>query len=291
MPTMLLLGYGYAARHFAPRLLAQGWTVRATARDRASLDDARAMGADAVAYDAGAGLAPHAVAGVDHVLSSIAPTEGGDPAIADLRAALRDIGARLGWIGYLSATSVYGDRGGQMVDETSAPRPSDGRGRQRVIAEQQWLELGRELGAATQVFRLAGIYGPGRSALDNARAGQKFRIDKPGHLFSRIHVDDIAAILLASIARPRPGAIYNLADDEPATSAEVSAHAHKLLGLAVPPAISFDQAAAGMSAMSRSFYGDNKRIANALIKKELAVTLRYPHYRAGLEAILAQERR
>ena len=283
---MLLLGYGFAARAFAPRLLAQGWAVRATARDPAVLEAARAEGIAAFAYEAGAGLPPGSLAGVDHLLSSIAPGAAGDPAIGDVGASLGADGARLAWIGYLSATSVYGDAKGGWVDETSEPKPSDARGRQRLLGERQWLALGKERGAAVQIFRLAGIYGPGRNALDQARAGQKQRIDKPGHLFSRIHVEDIAAVLLASIARPRAGAIYNLADDEPATSADVSAHAHKLLGLTVPPAIPYAQAEAKLSPMARSFYADNKRIANRLIKTELGVSLRYPNYRAGLEAIL-----
>lgn len=283
---MLLLGYGFVVQAFAPKLLAQGWAVRATARDPGALAAARAQGIEAFAYAAGAGLPQGALAGVDHLLSSIAPGTAGDPTIADLRASLAGDGARLAWIGYLSATSVYGDAKGGWVDETSEPNPSDARGRQRLLAERQWLALGGETGAAVQIFRLAGIYGPGRNALVQARAGQTQRIDKPGHLFSRIHVDDIAAVLLASIARPRAGAIYNVADDEPAASADVSAHAHRLLGLPVPPAIPYAEAEAKLSPMARSFYADNKRVANALIKSELGVSLRYPNYRAGLEAIL-----
>ena len=283
---MLLLGYGYVARHVAPRLLTRGWTVRATMRVPA----APAQGVALFAYNAGGGLTANMLAGVDHLLVSIPPDAQGDAAAADLRAALSAGPHTLGWIGYLSATSVYGDRDGAWVDETAEPRPSDGRGRRRLAAENQWQAVGRDLAIATHIFRLASIYGPGRNALQTVRAGLARRIDKPGHYFSRIHVEDIAATILASTAHPRAGAIYNLADDAPASSADVIAHACALLGQAAPAAIGYDQAVTSMSEMARSFYADNKRIANGLIKQELGVRLAYPDYRSGLAALLTQEK-
>jgi nucleoside-diphosphate-sugar epimerase len=191
----------------------------------------------------------------------------------------------LAWVGYLSTTGVYGDRDGGWVDETSELRPSGARGRRRVAAETAWLDLWRDRGVPVHIFRLAGIYGPGRSPFDALRAGTAKRIVKPGQVFSRIHVDDLASVLLSSIARPRPGAVYNVCDDEPASPADVVAHAAQLLGAPPPPLVSFDEAA--LSPMARSFYADNKRVSNALIKTELGVRLRYPDYRAGLAAILA----
>jgi nucleoside-diphosphate-sugar epimerase len=194
----------------------------------------------------------------------------------------------LAWVGYLSTTGVYGDRGGGWVDEASALRPSGERGRRRVAAEAGWLDLWQRHGVPVQVFRLAAIYGPGRSAIDQLRAGTARRIDKPGQVFSRIHVDDLAAVLAASMARPRPAGVYNVCDDEPAPPEAVTAYAAGLLGIAPPPLAPF--AEAELSPMARSFFDDNKRVSNRLIKTELGVTLAYPDYRAGLAAILAAAR-
>jgi nucleoside-diphosphate-sugar epimerase len=182
---------------------------------------------------------------------------------------------------------VYGDRGGGWVDEATPPCPSGPRGRRRVAAERGWLELWRRCGVPVHVFRLAGIYGPGRSPFAALRAGMARPIDRPGHVFSRIHVEDLAGVLAASIAAPRPGAIYNVCDDEPAEPAAVIAHAAGLLGVAAPPPVPLEEA--GLSPMARSFWADNRRVSNALIKTELGIRLRYPDYRAGLAAILAQE--
>ena len=155
-------------------------------------------------------------------------------------------------------------------------------------AEAGWLDLWRGFGLPVHVFRLAGIYGPGRSAFDALREGRAQRIDTPGQVFSRIHVDDIAAVLEASIRRPRPGAIYNLCDDDPAPPADVIAFAAGLMGVAPPPLVPFEEAK--LSDMARSFYADNKRVRNDLVKSELGVTLAYPDYRSGLRAILKRER-
>jgi len=170
------------------------------------------------------------------------------------------------------------------VDESSELRPTGERGRRRVAAETAWLDLWRRHGLPVHVFRLAGIYGPGRSAFDSLRQGRAQRVDKPGQVFSRIHVDDIAAVLAASMAKPNPGAIYNVCDDDPAPPAEVIAHAADLLGIEPPPLVPF--AEAKLSDMARSFYADNKRVRNDRIKGELGVELAYPDYRRGLADIL-----
>ena len=222
--------------------------------------------------------------GATHILSSVPPDDTGD-GVLDHHAS--HIGALGGvtWIGYLSTTGVYGDTGGGRVDETAALAPTSERSQRRAAAEAAWLGLR----PPAHVFRLAGIYGPGRSALDQVRAGTARRIDKPGHMFSRIHVDDIAGVLRASMERPHPGRIYNLADDVPAEPAAVTAHACEILGVAPPPLVPFEDAAKDMSPIARSFWRDDRRIDNRRIKGELGVTLAYPDYRAGLAAILAAE--
>ncbi|MFN4090371.1 MAG: NAD-dependent epimerase/dehydratase family protein [Alphaproteobacteria bacterium] len=229
-----------------------------------------------------------ALAGTTHVLLSVPPDAEGDPAL-DLHGGdlVRCAGGSLAWIGYLSTTGVYGDRGGGWVDETVPVRPGSERARRRAAAEASWLAFGRDRGVPVQIFRLPGIYGPGRSQIEAVRAGRAHRIDKPGQVFSRIHVDDIVAVLRASMARPRAGAVYNVADDLPAPSHDVTAFACDLLGVEPPPLVPY--AAADLSPMARSFYAESRRVANRLIKAELGVTLRYPDYRAGLRAILAGE--
>jgi nucleoside-diphosphate-sugar epimerase len=193
--------------------------------------------------------------------------------------------ADLTWVGYLSTTGVYGDRGGAWVDEADAVAPTMARTRRRVAAEGHWLASGLPV----HIFRLAGIYGPGagRNALDAVRGGRARRIVKTGQVFGRVHVDDIVQVLRASIARPNPGAIYNVADDEPAPPQDVIAFACQLLGVAPPPEMPFE--AAELSPMARSFYADNRRVCNARIKRELGIKLRYPTYRDGLRVILEQE--
>jgi nucleoside-diphosphate-sugar epimerase len=231
-------------------------------------------------------LLPDALAGVTHVLVSVPPDEQGDP-VRDCHG--RDIAAlsTLRWLGYLSTTGVYGDRGGDWVDESSALAPTGARGSRRAAAERGWLDLYRRHNIPLHVFRLAAIYGPGRSPFAALRAGTAKRIDKPGQVFSRIHVEDLASVLCASMTQPRPGAVYNVCDDDPAPPEAVVAHAALLLGMPPPPLLPL--AEAGLSPMALSFYGDNKRVRNRLIKEELGITLRYPDYRAGLAAILAAE--
>ena len=278
-PRLFCFGLGYTALALARRLGGLGWRVAGSSRNPSP-----PPGYPCHMFDRGHPLPPEALAGTSHILVSVPPDESGDPV---LECHGGDIAALPGlrWLGYLSTTGVYGDRGGAWVDETSELRPSGPRGRRRVAAEAGWRDLLQRDGVPVHLFRLAAIYGPGRSAFDALRAGTAKRIDRPGQVFSRIHVEDITAVLIASMARPHPGAVYNVCDDEPAPAEAVIAHAAGLLGLPPPPLLPF--AAAALSPMARSFYDDNKRVANALIKTELKVRLRYPNYRAGLAAILA----
>jgi len=262
---LLCFGLGYTARALV-RQLGPEWAITSTTRDGVHL------------------LPGAAFEGFTHILISIPPDELGDPVLDAHGAEIARLSG-LQWLGYLSTTGVYGTRDGGWVDENSALRPSSARSKRRVDTEAGWLELAQARGVPVHIFRLAGIYGPRRSAFDALRAGTAKRIDAGGQVFSRIHVDDIANVLLASIAKPRPGAIYNVCDDEPAAQEEVVAHAARLLGIAPPPLLPLDQAA--LSPMAKSFYADDKRVSNTLIKQELGVTLAYSNYRAGLAAILA----
>jgi len=285
-PHLFCFGLGFSARVFAEDRLSIGWTVSGTCQGADKQRDLQAAGITAHLFDQRRPLPEAAFAGVTHVLVSVPPDADGDPV---LDAHADDLAAMPGleWLGYLSTTGVYGDTGGKMVDETAPTRPDVERSRRRALAEAAWLDLQRAHDVPVQVFRLAGIYGPGRSLLDTVRAGRAKRVDKPGHVFSRIHVEDIARVLAASIARPRPGAVYNLCDDAPAPPAEVTEFACGLLGVEVPPLIPFAEAEKAMSAMARSFWADNRRVDNGLIKRELGVALKYPDYQSGLRAILA----
>ena len=287
--TLLSIGHGYSARALACLLLPAGWRVIGTTRspDRARV--LRAEGVEPLIWD-GAGADPallDALGSATHVLSSVAPKDGGDPVLAALGGALRTA-RHLRWAGYLSTTSVYGDHGGGWVDEDTPPVPGTRRGQWRLAAEQAWRAVCAEAGAALHIYRLAGIYGPGRSPFARIRAGQAQRVVKPGQVFSRIHVDDIAQAVAAGMTRPGEGArIYNLCDDLPAPPQDVIAHAAQLLGLPPPPEEDF--ATASLSAMARDFYSDNKRVRNERMKSELMVRLHWPDYRAGLAAVLAAE--
>ena len=283
---LFCFGLGYTALALAERLSAQGWPVAGTCQSDERRARLEARGIEVHLFGRGGRLdARAALAGATHILSSVPP----DPHDPVLAAHGADLAAHRGveWAGYLSTTGVYGDRAGGWVDEQSEKLPTSARGRQRVAAEDAWLKLWRDHALPVHVFRLAGIYGPGRNAVDTVRAGQAKRIDKPGQVFSRIHVDDIARVLTASIIRPNPGAIYNLCDDDPAPPAVVIEEACRLLGVPPPPLVPFERAKAGMSEMARSFYADNKRVRNDRIKRELGVTLRYPSYKDGLRALLA----
>ena len=284
-PTLFVFGFGYSAQALARRLGAN-WRVIATCRTEEKQAELAARGIETHHFDGSAALPGAILAEATHLLSSVPAEDGGDPVLARHGADIAQL-KNLRWVGYLSTTGVYGDRDGGWVDEDSELRPTGERGRRRVAAEVGWLDLWRKHGLPVHVFRLAGIYGPGRSAFDSLRSGRAQRIDKPGQVFSRIHVDDIAQILAASIARPNPGAIYNVCDDDPAAPAEVIEYAAGLLGIAPPPLVPFAQAK--LSDMARSFYADNKRVKNERIKSELGVRLIYPDYRLGLAAILKNE--
>lgn len=227
-----------------------------------------------------------AMARATHILISIAPTELGDPVLANYRQLFLEA-QNLCWIGYLSTVGVYGNHDGAWVDEETSPRPLSRRSKLRLDAETAWLKLGQESGKPVQLFRLAGIYGPERNPLEKLRQGKARRINKPGQVFNRIHVRDIARALVRSIEQPRFGAVYNVTDDEPAPPQDVVAYAADLLGVPPPPLISFEES--DLSPMGRSFYGENKRVSNARIKGELNFRLKYPTYREGLAALVAGE--
>lgn len=216
------------------------------------------------------------------------PGETGDPVLAAHGECIAGLGPRLRWLAYLSTTGVYGDRGGAWVDETTPLRPTSERGCRRLAAEEAWRALADRAHLPLHVFRLAGIYGPGRNPLRSVIDGTAKRIVKTGQVFSRIHVEDIAAVLDASIARPNPGAAYNVCDDEPAPPQEVVLFAAGLLGRAPPPEVDFETA--DLTPMARSFYAESKRVSNRRIREELGVRLAYPTYREGLRALLAGEK-
>lgn len=279
----LILGHGYTAGFLTPRLRDRGWQVTGTTRD--APDRVRAAGATPLLWPGDADGVRRAIAGADAILISAGPDQGGDPVLADFAADFAH--ARPRWLGYLSTTGVYGDRDGGWVDEDSALAPTTRRGRDRVAAEQAWQRLAAEQDLPLHIFRLAGIYGPGRGPFAKLRAGTARRIVKPGQIFSRIHAADIAQVLLASIEAPRPGAVYNVCDDDPAPPEAVIGHAAELLGLPLPPAE--DYATAEMTPMARSFYAESKRVRNDRIKTDLGVRLTYPDYRSGLGALLTDE--
>ena len=280
---LFIFGLGYSGLEIARLAKAGGWTVAGTCTGSEKATQLAAEGIETHLFDGTAALPREAVGGASHILCTIAPGTTGDPTLRTCASLLRQ--AR--WLGYLSTTGVYGDHGGDWVDEDTPTKPGQPRSIQRLAAERAWQAMGLEAGTAVDIFRLPGIYGPGRSAIDQVKAGTARRIDRPGQVFSRIHVADIAGAVLMAISRSHAGAIYNVADDLPASTAEVVAFACELLGRPVPPIIPWEQAAPTMSGMARSFYAENRRVRNDRIKKELGVMLRYPTYREGLRAIAA----
>ena len=284
--VLFVFGLGYSARALAADLMAQGWTVRGTTRSAEKQAELARQGIETAIFDGETPLADPAVLDdVTHLLASVPPGPDGDPVLRHHGDDLADRAENMTWAGYLSSTGVYGDRGGDWVDETATRTPATERGQRRVAAEDGWCALWRAAKLPVHLFRLAGIYGPGRNALETVRTGRARRIVKPGQIFSRTHVTDIAAVLAASIARPNPGAAYNVCDDDPAPPRDVILHACELLGVDPPPEIPFEEA--DLSDMARSFYAESKKVSNARIKAELGVRLAYPDYRAGLAALLA----
>ncbi len=284
--NLFVFGLGFTARRFVERASERFARVAATVTDPsragAGLGDValRAFGPETDDARIAADLAES-----DVLLVSAPPTRDGDTVLARYRAAIA--GSRIGWIGYLSTIGIYGDQQGAWIDETTRPNPSSLRSHARIETETQWLALGAETGKPVQVFRLSGIYGPGRNPIVKLREGKSQRIIKPGQVFNRIHVDDIATTLLASLDRPRAGAIYNVTDDEPTPPQVVTEYAAALAGLPLPPEIDFETA--DLSPMARSFYGENKRVRNRLIREELGVNLAYPTFREGLAALVAKD--
>ena len=279
--TLLVFGFGYSSQAFErlvrPRFGRIIGTVRSA--ENAGCPSGAATirrfpgDEDAIGQD---------IAEAQAILVSIPPDEHGDPVLARFRDAIA-AAPRLRWLGYLSTIGVYGDHAGAWIDERTTPCPVSSRSRWRLAAEDDWLLFGRQAGRPVHVFRLAGIYGPGRSAFDKLAEGTAKRLVKPGQVFNRIHVDDIAAVLAASLDRPRAGAVYNVADDEPAPPQDVIAHAALLAGLEPPPETVFEEA--DLSPMARSFWGESKRVANRLLRDELGVRLSYPTYREGLASL------
>lgn len=283
MKTLLSFGHGYSARALTPLLLQDGWQVIGTTRTQEKALTLRDSGVTPALWP-GSDLSEQ-IKSATHFLISAGPTEAGDPVLAEWSEAIGDASPE--WVGYLSTTGVYGDHDGGWVDEATPLTPSTRRGKWRVAAETAWQNLAEKNDLPLHIFRLAGIYGPGRGPFAKVRNGTARRIIKKNQVFSRIHVEDIAQVLHASIHKPRAGAIYNLCDNEAAPPEDVIAYAAELLGAEMPPAIPIEEA--DMTPMARSFYAESKRVRNDLIKGELGVNLKYPDYRTGLQALLRDD--
>lgn len=280
--TLLSFGHGYSAQALGRLLLPRDWRVIGTTRSEDKAVSFMQQGIEPRIWP-GADMIP-ALDGATHLLISASPDAQGDPVLNALHDEIAKRANQFAWVGYLSTTGVYGDHQGAWVDETTPLTPSTARGIARMKAEAAWSDIA---GLPLHIFRLAGIYGPGRGPFSKVRNGTARRVIKQGQVFSRTHVADIARILDASIQRPNPGAAYNVCDDDPAPPQDVIAYAAELLGLPVPPAVDF--ATAEMSPMARSFYAESKKVSNKRIKEELGVTLLYPDYRSGLKALFAAE--
>lgn len=288
MPRLFVVGYGYSARRVGRRLEERGWVVRGTTRSAEGARRLEGEGVTPVVFD---GTRPSAAVGealrwATHLLVSAPPGEQGDPVLAHHPGDVLDADA-LEWIGYLSTTGVYGDREGALVDEEVGPDPSTERSRRRLDAERGWQEIADEAGVPLQIFRLAGIYGPGRSVLDRLRQGTARRLARPGLVFNRIHVDDVAGAVIAGIDRPNETGVFNVSDDLPTPPAEVVEHGAGLLGVEPPPSMSVEEAE--LSPAARSFYEENKRVDNRRLKRVLEYRLVHPTYRSGLLAVVAEE--
>jgi hypothetical protein len=277
MKHLLGFGFGFSAEALAHKLDPNEWRVTGTSRSPGGVAAINAQGFEGILFNDLNSIP----ATVTHIVTSVPPSEGGDPVLLRFKDELVARAKSFEWVAYLSTTGVYGDRGGEWVDEESDLQPNIDRGQRRVDAEAAWQQIA---GLPLHIFRLAGIYGQGRNAFESLKSGKAQRVIKQGQIFSRIHVEDIAGVLLASITNPNSGRIYNLADDEPCPPQDVIAYAAELLGLPIPPDIPFEDAK--LSAMARSFYADSKRVSNARIKNELGYQLKYPNYRVGLTALL-----
>jgi nucleoside-diphosphate-sugar epimerase len=278
---LLCFGFGYSAQAFVKRLDSHEWKISATGRNPEGIAAIESQGFHGLLFDRKMRVAPD----VTHLLISVPPDETGDPVLKLFSDELQR-SRQLKWVGYLSTTAVYGNCGGNWVDEDSPLEPNTARGHRRLEAERSWLKLHADHGLPVHLFRLAGIYGPGRNQLLTVLNGTAKRVIKPGQIFSRIHVEDIAGVLAASMARPNPGRAYNVCDDEPCPPQEVVGYAADLLGQPLPAEIPFEEA--NLSSMAKSFYADSKRVSNRRIKNELGYKLLYPNYREGLLALKTQ---
>jgi nucleoside-diphosphate-sugar epimerase len=283
---LFIFGLGYSALAAGSLLQKIGWQVKGTARSRKKFETLKSRGFTPLLFSNRAGI-EEALADATHCLISVPPAEAGDPVLAAYSEALRASGP-LRWVGYLSTIGVYGDLGGGWADEETPPGPETGRGEARLKAETAWAEFCCARWIPLDIFRLAGIYGPGRAPFAKIRAGDARRVVKPGQVFNRIHVDDIAQTVTAAILQDQrePGTrLFNVTDDEPAPPQDVILYAARLMGAPPPPEVPFESA--DLSPMARSFYSGNRRVRNTKIKRELGIVLRYPTYREGLQALAA----
>lgn len=290
MPHLFVCGYGYSARRIGERILERGWRVSGTRTSPEGAVELESLGVELHVFD-GRKPVPEVsdvLRSATHVLVTAAPGEDGDPLLLQHEADVSGAGS-LAWIGYLSTTGVYGDHGGGVVDESTRVAPGTTRSRRRVEAERAWRELASQNGATLQIFRLSGIYGPGRSVLDRLRDGSARRIVAPDLVFNRIHVEDVAGAVAAGIDRPHQTGVFNVSDDLPAPPSEVVAYGAELLGVESPPELPLEEAS--LSAAARSFYEENKRVDNRRLASGLEYRLRYPTYREGLAAVRVHEAR
>lgn len=282
--NLFVFGLGFSAGYFAGQRVVRKDRVSGTVRSREKAEALSAAGINTHVFGPGHrdSTIDADLAAADALLISVPPGADGDPVLAAYAPQIA-VAPNLRWIGYLSTIGVYGDHQGAWVDEQTPAMPTNARSIERAQVERAWLAFGAANTKPVQIFRLAGIYGPGQSQLVQLARGTAKRIIKPGQVFNRIHVEDIARTLDASLEHPRPGAIYNVTDNEPAPSQDVVAFAANLCGVVPPPEISIDDA--NLTAMGRSFYDESKRVRNNLLRDELGVTLAYPTYREGLKAL------
>jgi len=286
--NLFCFGLGFSCQALARRLIPKSWKVSGTCRDNKLRDSLKNLGISVYSYD-GNHISPdiyNAIYKATHVLISIPPQKSGDIVLQQFSSDITKW-KHLKWVGYISSTAVYGDTKGAWVDETSPLKPINPRGYQRAEIENSWIKLYKKYDLPVIIFRCVGIYGPGRNLLVSVQQGRARNIKKPGLVFSRIHVEDLAQTLEASMLYPQPGEIYNVSDDRPSSPAEAVEYAYHLLKIEYPPPISYE--AAELTDMARSFYQTNKRVSNKKIKKELGISLQYPNYRIGLNALLKKQ--
>ncbi len=290
MSRLFIFGLGYSAEAVARRALQAGWQVVGTTRDSAKAERLKASGIQVLRLDGSQveEFLKSGLTGATHLLASAAPKDEGDPVLQAYAETIRSHAQDLAWIGYLSSLSVYGDRKGAWVEESSLAEPSSAVGLRRLAAEETWTDFAADFDLPIAVFRLAGIYGPGRNPLRDLKSGKARRVVKPGQVFNRIHVEDIAGTVMAAMERPEQTGIFNLADREPAAQAQVVLEAARLLGVAPPPAQPLEQIE--LSPMAQRFWSENRRVSARRLAKDLGYALRYPTYREGLAGLLSSER-